>query len=307
MDAVVVLEWKFSPADYFGSSFEIKQNDYTITVADGKAEAKINSVAYEANSSIRSELNDVLESAFLGAQLSNNKIYNLLRPDLTRVEHADGRKDYFLEVEPAYIKITPHPVTLSKCDNDGNVIEDLETQRTKKYIDLIRKHCKDEVLKKLLKSRNASMNDSDNELTHLYEIYDAGMVNNVAFMIQAGYIKKPVYIQFVMGVLGGITPSPENLMFLVDYAKKQIGDFEFSVCVAGRAQFPICTQSLLIGGNARVGLEDNLYLEKGQMAKSNAEQVAKIVRIARELGIEPATPDEARQILGLKGLDHVNF
>jgi uncharacterized protein (DUF849 family) len=70
---------------------------------------------------------------------------------------------------------------------------------------------------------------------------------------------------------------------------------------------PICTQSLLIGGNARVGLEDNLYLEKGQMAKSNAEQVAKIVRIARELGIEPATPDEARQILGLKDLDHVNF
>jgi uncharacterized protein (DUF849 family) len=140
-----------------------------------------------------------------------------------------------------------------------------------------------------------------------FEIYDAGMVNNVAFMIQAGYIKKPVYIQFVMGVLGGITPSSENLIFLVDYARRLIGDFQFSVCVAGRAQFPICTQSLLIGGNARVGLEDNLYLEKGQMAKSNAEQVAKIVRIARELGIEPAAPDEARQILGLKGLDHVNF
>ena len=140
-----------------------------------------------------------------------------------------------------------------------------------------------------------------------FEIYDAGMVNNVAFMIQAGYIKKPVYIQFVMGVLGGITPSSENLIFLVDYARRLIGDFQFSVCVAGRAQFPICTQSLLIGGNARVGLEDNLYLEKGQMAKSNAEQVAKIVRIARELGIEPATPDEARQILGLKGLNQVNF
>ncbi|HEX7535277.1 MAG TPA: 3-keto-5-aminohexanoate cleavage protein [Syntrophales bacterium] len=140
-----------------------------------------------------------------------------------------------------------------------------------------------------------------------FEIYDAGMVNNVAFMIQAGYIKKPVYIQFVMGVLGGITPSPENLMFLVDYAKKQIGDFEFSVCVAGRAQFPICTQSLLIGGNARVGLEDNLYLDKGHMAKSNGEQVAKIVRIARELGIEPATPDEARTILSLKGINKVNY
>jgi len=140
-----------------------------------------------------------------------------------------------------------------------------------------------------------------------FEIYDAGMVNNVAFMIQAGYIKKPVYIQFVMGVLGGITPSSENLMFLVDYANKTIGDFEFSVCVAGRAQFPICTQSLLIGGNVRVGLEDNLYLDKGRMAKSNAEQVAKIARIARELGIEPATPDEARKILRLKGIDKVNF
>jgi uncharacterized protein (DUF849 family) len=140
-----------------------------------------------------------------------------------------------------------------------------------------------------------------------FEIYDAGMVNNVAFMIQAGYIKKPVYIQFVMGVLGGITPSSENLMFLVDYANKMIVDFEFSVCVAGRAQFPICTQSLLIGGNVRVGLEDNLYLDKGRMAKSNAEQVAKIARIARELGIEPATPDEARKILHLKGINKVNF
>jgi uncharacterized protein (DUF849 family) len=140
-----------------------------------------------------------------------------------------------------------------------------------------------------------------------FEIYDSGMVNNVAFMIEAGYVKKPVYIQFVMGVLGGITPSSENLLFLVDYAKKLIGDFEFSVCVAGRAQFPICTQSLLIGGNCRVGLEDNLYLDRGKMAKSNAEQVGKMVRIARELGIDPATPDEARQILGLKGIDNVNY
>ncbi len=140
-----------------------------------------------------------------------------------------------------------------------------------------------------------------------FEIYDSGMVNNIAFMIEAGYVKRPVYIQFVMGVLGGITPSSENLMFLVDYANKLIGDFEFSVCVAGRAQFPICIQSLLIGGNVRVGLEDNLYLDKGRMAKSNAEQVAKIARIARELGIDPATPDEARHILGLKGIDKVNY
>jgi uncharacterized protein (DUF849 family) len=133
------------------------------------------------------------------------------------------------------------------------------------------------------------------------------MVNNVAYLIQAGHVQKPVYIQFVMGVLGGITPSSKNLLFLVDYARELIGDFEFSVCVAGRAQFPLCTQSLLIGGNCRVGLEDNLYLDKGQMAKSNGEQVAKMVRIARELGIEPATPDEARNILGLKGIAQVNY
>ncbi len=139
------------------------------------------------------------------------------------------------------------------------------------------------------------------------EVYDSGMINNIANLISRGLIKKPVYIQFVMGVLGGITPSCENLMFLVDYAKRLIGDFEFSVCVAGRAQFPICTQSLLLGGHVRVGLEDNLYLEKGVMAKSNAEQVEKIIRIAKELGIEPATPDEARQILGLKGLDKVKY
>ena len=140
-----------------------------------------------------------------------------------------------------------------------------------------------------------------------FEIYDAGMVNNLAYLIQAGHVKKPVYLQFVMGVLGGITPSSENLIFLVDYAKKLIGDFEFSVCVAGPAQFPLCTQSLLIGGNVRIGLEDNLFIEKGRLAKSNAEQVAKIIRIARELGIDPATPDETRKIIGLKGIDKVNF
>jgi uncharacterized protein (DUF849 family) len=139
------------------------------------------------------------------------------------------------------------------------------------------------------------------------EVYDSGMINNIAHLIERGYIKKPVYIQFVMGVLGGITPSPENLMFLVDYTKRLIGDFEFSVCVAGRAQFPLCTQSLLLNGHVRVGLEDNLYLERGVMAKSNAEQVAKIIRIARELGLEPATPNEGREMLGLKGLNEVAY
>jgi len=140
-----------------------------------------------------------------------------------------------------------------------------------------------------------------------FEIYDTGMINNLAFLIQKGIAKKPVYLQFVMGILGGIPATVQNLVHLHETARRQIGEFEFSVCAAGNAQFPICTHSLLMGGNARVGLEDNLYLEKGVLAKSNAEQVAKIIRIAREFGIEPATPAEGRAILGLKGLDQVNF
>ncbi|MDY6880316.1 MAG: 3-keto-5-aminohexanoate cleavage protein [Desulfatiglans sp.] len=140
-----------------------------------------------------------------------------------------------------------------------------------------------------------------------FEIYDVGMINNLAFLIEAGYVKKPVYLQFVMGILGGIPATPENLVFLVETARKAIGDFQFSVCAAGRFQFRMCTQSFLLGGHARVGLEDNLYLSRGELAKSNAEQVKKIIRIARELDLEPATPQEAREILNLKGLDKVSF
>lgn len=147
----------------------------------------------------------------------------------------------------------------------------------------------------------------ENQTKPELEIYDVGMINNVAYMIQAGHLKKPVYMQFVMGILGGIPATAENVMFMYETAKKQIGDFQWSVCAAGRHQMNICTMALLLGGNARVGLEDNMYVEKGRMAKSNAEQVEKIARIARELGIDPATPDEARQILGLKGLDKVNY
>ncbi len=139
------------------------------------------------------------------------------------------------------------------------------------------------------------------------EAYDAGMINNIAFMMSRGHVRKPLFLQFVLGILGGISSSPENLIFLIDYARRLIGEFEFSVCAAGRQQFPMCTQSLLMGGNVRVGLEDNLYIAKGVLAKSNAEQVEKVVRIARELGIEPATPDEARRILNLKGMENVNF
>ena len=148
---------------------------------------------------------------------------------------------------------------------------------------------------------------SDHNAKPEFEIYDVGMINNLAHFIERGLVQSPVYLQFVMGILGGIPPTVENLVFLLDTAKKQIGEFQFSVCAAGRHQIPMCTASLLLGGHVRVGLEDSLYLEKGVLAKSSAEQVSKIVRIGRELGIEPATPSEARRILNLKGLEKVAF
>ena len=133
------------------------------------------------------------------------------------------------------------------------------------------------------------------------------MINNLAFLIKEGVVKTPVYLQFVLGILGGIPATIENLVFLIETAKKQIQDFEFSVCAAGKNQFPLCTMSLLSGGHARVGLEDNLYLEKGVLAKSNAEQITKIIRIAEEFGIESASPNEAREILDLKGVEQVAY
>jgi uncharacterized protein (DUF849 family) len=142
---------------------------------------------------------------------------------------------------------------------------------------------------------------NENQTKPELEIYDAGMIDNLAYLLDQGMLKKPLYIQFVLGILGGLSASVENLVFLHDTARRRLGEgnFVWSVCAAGRNQMPMCTIALLMGGNARVGLEDSLWVGKGVIAKSNADQVEKIVRIAREFGIEPATPDEARKILGI--------
>jgi len=140
-----------------------------------------------------------------------------------------------------------------------------------------------------------------------FEIYDAGMLSNLAFLIDRGWVKTPVYLQFVLGILGGMQATVNNLVFLYNSAREIIGDFKWSVCAAGKEQFLMCNLALLMGGYTRVGLEDNLYLEKGVMAKNSGEQVAKIIRIGKEHGLVPATPDEARDILNLKGRDKVKF
>ncbi len=132
------------------------------------------------------------------------------------------------------------------------------------------------------------------------EVFDSGMINNLAYLTGKGLVKKPVYLQFVMGILGGIPAGVENLMFLHQTAQRTFGtDLEWSVCAAGRHQMPMVTAGLLMGSHVRVGLEDSLFIGRGALARSSAEQVEKVVRIARELSIEIASPDEARQILGL--------
>jgi uncharacterized protein (DUF849 family) len=141
-----------------------------------------------------------------------------------------------------------------------------------------------------------------------FEAYDIGHLYNAHHFFSKGQIKNPFYVQFVTGILGGIASTIPHLVHMKQTGESLFGkNFMFSTIGAGRHEFPLATTSLLLGGGARVGLEDNLWLSAGQMAKSNAELVEKMVRIARELDYEPASPDETRQILKLKGRSQVNM
>lgn len=142
-----------------------------------------------------------------------------------------------------------------------------------------------------------------------FEVYDMGQINNIRYLLDQGMVKGPVYIQFVLGILGGMQATVENLVHLVDMAEKTLGkdNFIWSVVGAGKQQMLLGAAALAMGGNVRVGLEDSIWLAKGVKARSNAEQVAKIIRIAKEMSKEIATPDEAREILGTKGLAAVNY
>ena len=141
-----------------------------------------------------------------------------------------------------------------------------------------------------------------------FECYDTGHIQTLAFYLREGMIKPPVFVQFVLGVLGGIDSSPESLMHMKATADRLLGgDYQFSVLSAGRLQIPLATIGAIMGGNVRVGLEDSLLIGRGQLAKDNADQVAKIRRVLEELGYDIATPDEARDMLRLKGADKVAF
>jgi uncharacterized protein (DUF849 family) len=141
-----------------------------------------------------------------------------------------------------------------------------------------------------------------------HECYDVGHLYNLAHFVDRKLIEPPFFVQIIFGILGGIGPEMRNLMFMKETADRLFGDaYRWSVLAAGRFQMPFATQAAMMGGNLRVGLEDSLYLGRGQLARSNAEQVTKIRRIVEELGYEVATPAEAREMLALKGADKVGF
>src|SRR4029079_17204291 len=149
---------------------------------------------------------------------------------------------------------------------------------------------------------------SGNDTRFEIECYDIGHLYTAAPFLARKLVKPPLFIQSVFGIRGGIGPHPEDVLHMKRTADRLFGDdYLWSVLGGGRNQMYIATQSGVMGGNVRVGLEDSLWIGKGQLARSNAEQVSKIRRIIEELGLEIASPDDARQILKLKGKHNVNF
>jgi uncharacterized protein (DUF849 family) len=152
-----------------------------------------------------------------------------------------------------------------------------------------------------------TMGDAGTKFEH--ECYDIGHLYNLAYFLEHRLVKPPIFVQLIFGILGGIGADLDNLMFMKRTADRLFGasNFQWSVLAAGRHQMPFLTQAALMGGNVRVGLEDSLFIERGKLAVSNAEQVQKIRRILAEMGHEAATPSEARSMLALKGRQHVSF
>ena len=142
-----------------------------------------------------------------------------------------------------------------------------------------------------------------------YEVFDYGQLSNLAYFKKEGIITQPIYIQFVPGVMGGFPMGGESMLFMIDQAKKLLGnDIQYSTVAGGRRMFRFATMMAIQGGNVRVGMEDGLYIRaNGDLATSNAQQVAKIKTILESLDYEIASPQEAREMLHLKGKDHVKF
>lgn len=187
----------------------------------------------------------------------------------------------------------------------GGKIETWQHDWEKPYLEMT----KDFILSNTFAQIETAMRDLGESGTRFeFECYDIAHLYNLAHFADRGLVKPPFFIQGVFGILGGIGADPENIMHMRTMAIKLFGqDCMFSALGAGRHQMPVVTMSALLGGSVRVGLEDNIYLAKGQLAKSNAEQVTKIISILHNLGLEVATPHEAREMMQTKGADMVGF
>ncbi|NMN59774.1 uncharacterized protein (DUF849 family) [Xanthobacter sp. SG618] len=148
----------------------------------------------------------------------------------------------------------------------------------------------------------------DNGTRFEFECYDIGHLYNLAHFLERGLVKPPLFVQSVFGLLGGIGPHPEDVMHMKRTCDRLFGDqYRWSVLGAGRNQLPIAAMAASMGGNIRVGLEDSLWAGRGKLATSNADQVKLAAKIIEGLGLEVASPDEAREILELKGADKTNI
>ena len=149
---------------------------------------------------------------------------------------------------------------------------------------------------------------SDNGTRFEFECYDISHLYNLAHFVDQGLVKGPIFVQSVFGILGGIGPHPEDLMHMYRTAQRLFGDqFQWSILGAGRNQIPLASIGAAMGSHVRVGLEDSLWIGPGKLAVSNADQVTRIRTVLEALNLEIATPDDARQILALKGAGNVSF
>jgi uncharacterized protein (DUF849 family) len=218
-----------------------------------------------------------------------------------------GTPDERIKVVPEF---KPEMATLNCGSLSGTAIQVYERMKDKIKYDWEKKFLAREefIFENTYKMmREYSQACRENNTRPEVEIWDIGQITAVKFMIDRGYVDTPVHLQFVMGALSGMPATHSTLVFVYERAREVLGNFSWSVAAVGKDQIPIAAAALGMGGHVRVGLEDSLYAGYGRMAKSSAEQVERVVKIAAQMSIQPATPDDVRQMLGLKGMDKVNY
>lgn len=175
MDAIVVLEWTFSPSDYFEEEIHIKHESYTMVIGAGKVEARVSSLVYVQEHEMQNKLHASLNNRFLGVQLVTYKPYELSKPSMYRL-HADGRRDYTLFAEPAIARLSFGNPDLIVKDKDGNILRDsrrARIEKKKKFSELVEKYReKDIYVRAILGFQQAAIHDPENELVHLYDIWE---------------------------------------------------------------------------------------------------------------------------------------